>query len=78
MNPDGRGILGDWDATGAEIAEAMGVAVRNAIREHKVAGRSIIVWDRETKQTNEIPAELIEIPGEADALTTSNASDVPG
>jgi hypothetical protein len=67
MRDDGKGILGNWDATGREVRDAMEVAVRKAILEHKRAGRSVVVWDRENDRIVTLSPEQIEVadePGE--------------
>ncbi len=64
MRDDGKGILGDWDATGAEIRDALEVAVQEALREHKRSGRSVVVWDRETDQTVILGPDQIDVPGD--------------
>jgi predicted ABC-type ATPase len=61
MRDEGEGILGNWDATGSEIRDAMEVAVRKALLEHKRAGRSVVVWDRENDRIVELKAEQIDV-----------------
>ena len=83
MRDDGKGILGDWDATGSEIRDAMEVAVRKAILEHKRAGRSVVVWDGENDRIVELQPEQIEIveePGDPIARpngVTTHPSAIP-
>ncbi len=38
MDKDGKGILGNWDATSEEIRQAMGHAIYAALRKHKQDG----------------------------------------
>ncbi|WP_435021016.1 hypothetical protein TA3x_002141 [Tundrisphaera sp. TA3] len=45
----------------------MGLGVRDALREHKRLGQSIVVWDRENQKIVEIPAEEIVVPEVDDA-----------
>lgn len=64
MREDGKGVLGDWDATGNEVRDALEVAVQNALREHKRAGRSVVVWDREKDEIVVLKPEEIDVPDE--------------
>jgi hypothetical protein len=57
-----KGILGRRDATSEEIREAIELAVREAVRRHKRAGNSIVVWDRENDRAVVLPPEQIDIP----------------
>lgn len=66
MNDRGEGILGRWDATSGEIGQAMQHAVADALREHKRAGRSVVMWDREKRKVVEVPPEEIIVPDEAE------------
>ena len=50
-----------------EMLRLMGLGVRNALREHKRLGQSIVVWDRENQKIVEIPAEEIVVPDVDDA-----------
>jgi hypothetical protein len=76
MSEDGKGILGDWDATGEEIRQAMGDAINAALREHKRAGHSVVVW--EDGRIVVVPPEEIVVPDEEDvaseAVTIENRS----
>ena len=72
MRDDGKGILGDWDATGDEIRDAMEVAVRNALREHKRAGHSVVVWDREKDEIVVLQPGQIEVPDDSIEGTYAN------
>ncbi len=67
MNDDEKGILRDWDASGAEIRQAMGHAISAALGEHKRAGNSVAVWDWETERVVIVPAHEIVVPDEAAA-----------
>jgi hypothetical protein len=64
MSEDGRGILGNPDATGEEIRQAMGNAINAVLREHKRAGHSVVVW--EDGRTIVVPPEEIVVPEEED------------
>ena len=66
MSDDGKGILGDWDATGEEIRQAMGRAISAALGEHKRAGNSVAVWDSETERVAIVPPEEIVLPDEGE------------
>jgi hypothetical protein len=61
-------------ATNDEIVEAMNRGVRKALREHKLAGNPIVVWDRDTNTILTVPPEEIpeypEEPGEEQDRTT--------
>lgn len=61
MSDPGKGILGDWDATGDQVRGALQRAVNLALREHKQAGNSIVVWDREEDRTVVVPPDQIVI-----------------
>ena len=67
MDENGRGILGNWDATSEEIREALGHAISAALREHKRAGRSVVMWDREHDRIMIVPPDEIVIPDDAPA-----------
>lgn len=47
---------------GPEMIASMRQGVIEALREHKSEGRSIIAWDRESRQIVEIPSSEIVIP----------------
>jgi hypothetical protein len=64
MSDNGRGILGNWDATGAEIRDALVQAVENAVREHKRAGRPVIVWDRDRDEIVSLAPDQIVVNDE--------------
>jgi hypothetical protein len=60
-------------ATTEEITEAMGRGVRAALLGHKLAGRSVVVWDREKDQTIILPPDQIIVPEDiASSLTDSD------
>lgn len=61
MRDDSRGVLGDWDATGSEIRDALEIAVRKALLEHKRAGQSVVVWDRDNDQTIILKPDAIDV-----------------
>jgi hypothetical protein len=67
MSDDGKGILGNLDATGAEIRDALEHAVQNALREHKRAGNSVVVWDRDKDHIVILRADQIELTDESPA-----------
>ena len=67
MNDDGRGILGNPEATTEEIREAMGVAIYAALREHKKAGVPAVTWDYETNRVVLVPPDEIVVPGDVEA-----------
>jgi hypothetical protein len=62
MNHDDPSIDVIPQVDGAEIVRAMKSGVRDALREHKRLGQSIVVWDRENQKIVEIPAEEIVVP----------------
>jgi len=62
MSSPTKGILGDWEATGAEICEVLKIAVQKALREHKKAGRSVVVWDREKDHIVILRPDQIDVP----------------
>jgi hypothetical protein len=64
MDEHGKGILGKRDATGQEIADAMGYAFREAAGEYKRAGIPIATWDWEKNEVVLISPEEIVIPDE--------------
>jgi hypothetical protein len=49
---------------GPEMVASMRQGVIEALREHKTEGRSVIAWDRESRQVVEIPPDEIVIPDE--------------
>ena len=59
MVNEGKGILGNWEATDAEIRDVIELAVRDAVLEHKKAGRSIVVWDSENDRIVILRADQI-------------------
>jgi hypothetical protein len=72
MPDDGRGILGNWDATGAEIRDALERAVGNAVREHQRAGLPVIVWDRERDAIVSLEPDEIVLNEEQAATTAKH------
>jgi hypothetical protein len=68
MDDQVRGILGNRDATAEEVAEAMGHAIREAVRDHKRAGNPIAVWDWEKNEVVIVPPEEIVIPDENEVV----------
>ncbi len=71
MDDQGRGILGNRDATSDEIAKAMGYAIREAVRDHKRAGNPIAVWDWDKCEVLIVPPEKIAIPDEDHVMDES-------
>jgi hypothetical protein len=47
---------------GPEMIASMRQGVIEALREHRREGRSVIAWDRESRQVVEIPPSEIVIP----------------
>lgn len=68
---DGRGILGNWEATGEQIRRAMGHAIAKTLSEHKEAGRSVVMWDREHDRIVIVPPDEINVP---EAVEETNGS----
>lgn len=60
----GRGILGHWEATGEELRDALEMAAHEALAEHKKAGESVVVWDRENDRIVTLSPEEIEVSKE--------------
>jgi hypothetical protein len=54
-------------ATGEEITKVFARGVRAALREHKQAGRSVVIWDREKDRIVILRADQINVPDEPDA-----------
>lgn len=69
MNDCGKGVLGHWDATSEDVRRALTHAIADALRAHKLAGNSVVVWDRENDRIVEIPAEEIVVPEAAEVVT---------
>jgi hypothetical protein len=61
------------DATAEEINEAMTRGAIDALREHKRAGNSVVVWDREKDCVVLVPPEEIIVPDEP-AIETEPAA----
>ena len=51
-------------ADGPEMIAAMRLGVIEALRDHKLQGRSVITWDRDSQQIVEIPPDQLVIPDE--------------
>jgi hypothetical protein len=62
MSHDGKGILGNREATGEEIRQAMGHAIYAALREHKRVGIPAATW--RNGRVVLVPPEAIVIPAE--------------
>ncbi len=75
MKDQGKGILKDWDADGADVRNALQQAVRIALREHQLAGRSVVIWDRMNDRIVDLPAADINFP--AEPLRELVPSDIP-
>ena len=71
MNDRGRGILSDWNADDDAIAEAMGHAISDALREHRRAGVSIAVWDWDQERVVITPPEEIVVADDAAVEATT-------
>ncbi len=71
MGDHGKGILGKQDATGQEIADAMGFAYREAAREYKRSGIPIAAWDWDRNEVVIVPPEEIAIPDEDHVMDES-------
>ncbi len=56
-------------ASGEEINRLIAQGVRRALAEHKRAGRSIVVWDRERDRIVTVPPEQIMIPEDGPEAT---------
>ena len=59
-----KGILRDWDATGEQIADAMHLGIRNALRDHKRNGVPIATWDKVNRRVLVIPPDQIPVDDE--------------
>ncbi len=60
-------------ATPEEMRLRMNLGVADALRDHKEAGNSIVVWDREHDRVVLVPPEQIVVPtenAEVEAATT--------
>jgi hypothetical protein len=64
MDNEGRGILGDWQATGEEIRQAWERAAVAAMEEHRKTGVPVATWDWENGRVILIPADDLDIPNE--------------
>ena len=53
------------------IRQAMGDAIREAVRDHKRAGNPIAVWDWEKNEVVIVPPEKINVPDEEDVRDES-------
>ncbi len=62
MSHERPAVAVDRDGEIDEMIRLMGFGVRNALREHKRLGQSIVVWDRENQRVVEVPPEEIVIP----------------
>jgi len=51
-------------AEGEEMVSLMRLGVLDALRKHKVEGRSVVVWDQEAGQVVQLRPEVIVIPDE--------------
>lgn len=71
MNDRGQGLLSDWDADDDEVAEAMGHAISDALREHRRAGVSIAVWDWDQDRVVIVPPEEIVVPDDVAVEATT-------
>ncbi|MDB5350957.1 MAG: hypothetical protein JWN86_2204 [Planctomycetota bacterium] len=69
-----RCILGDWDADDEAIADVMGLAIEDALREHKRDGVSIAVWDWDRDGVRIIAPDEIAEPSESTLAEPSETS----
>jgi len=68
IHKDGKGILADREATDEQIADEMGHAISDALREHKRIGNPVAVWDWEQNRVVVIPPEEIIVPDDDPAF----------
>ena len=64
MDHEGRGILGDWHASGEQIRQAWERAAVAAMEEHRRTGVPVATWDWENGRVALIPADEISVPDE--------------
>jgi hypothetical protein len=64
MDNEGRGILGDPDATGEQIRQAWERAAIAALERHRSTGVPVATWDWENGRVVLIPADEIAVPDE--------------
>jgi len=64
MNGDGKGILGDWQATGEDIRQAWEKATIAAVEIHRRTGVPMACWDWENGRVVLIPADQVPVPDE--------------
>ena len=67
MNHDDPSIEMIPQVDGEEIVRAMNRGVRDALKEHKRLGQSVVGWDRENQKIVHISAAEIVVPDEDDA-----------
>ena len=73
MSGENRNELDLWTASAEEISEVMKRGVAAALREHKRAGRSIVVWEDGNIVT--VPADQIVVPDESPSDIESNGTE---
>lgn len=61
MSDNGRGILGDPEATGEQIRRAWEHAAVEAMKVHQRTGVPVTTWDWENNRIVQIPADEIII-----------------
>jgi hypothetical protein len=64
MDNEGRGILGDPEATGEQIRQAWEQAAVAAMEQHRRTGVPVATWDWENGRVLLIPADEIPVPDE--------------
>jgi hypothetical protein len=67
MDPEPANDLDLRTATDEQIRSAFARGVRAALREHKRAGRSVVVWDREKDHIVILRPDQIDVPDESDS-----------
>jgi hypothetical protein len=77
MDKDGKGILGDWEATGEQIRQAWEYAALKAMEEHRRTGVPVATWDWETSRVVIVSADEFPLPDEETAVGKA-ASDKDG
>ncbi len=65
MSRNGKNELDLRTASAQEVADVMNRGVIDALREHKRAGNSIVVWDRELDQVLTLRPDQIVVPDES-------------
>ncbi len=74
MDDDGKGILGDSEATGEQIRQAWEYAALVAMQEHRRTEVPVVTWDWENHRVALIPAEEFPLP-EGRSMAGKSAPD---